>query len=815
MREHGLHNLYDRPIPRARAEQDHDIDRGMKIADLYEALEHRPHDPRVWASYRQFVREIKAQFDAMRSIGQILVEPWRGGDGEPYRGSRDMIEDVTHNHHLWFLPTIAGFGEPHDDAHAGNPLLERTGIVIDGYELVVNDQFRAIHDYFGHADNGNRFGPVGEERAWREHVTMFTLLARPALTTETRGQSSWVNFGPHLRREGRVPRRGEEGWIHPAERPFAAQKTGLLPPQVSGVELHALPETGEIVAWPVPGWSASTIAAHDPKARPDSHQRPRRTARSQREELAAAYRSTRYEVSAPGLLIELSIGAHSPPLDALLASLGVDTWALVTAWNPRSIPLAAAHNHRRNHALRHIVRRWGLRVFEGRGRGEDPSWTPEASVFIPGITKQDALHLATLFEQNAIVFGRRTHAPQLVWCDENPEPTTTPADHKPLEHAETLMHVIQPAARTESPANLLPAAPVHLDSAVPLVPRLDEAYALYDRRDMLFMQRAKRRALRHRPYAGLSILHNVPLTMETLFKLEVLLAGGADLTVTSTTFMQPNPKAVEIVRAMDVRLQLEHRFDDMAFDVCLDVAGELYGKVEPRLGTVEITRTGSLRYRASTPTYPVIAVDDCRVKELETILGTGEGFVRSFIELTHESLTDKTVLVFGYGKVGKGIVRALRPHTDRVTIVDRETLACAEARRAGVRAIDAADTETVQAAAREAFVVVTATGRASVISGHYRADAFRGRYLANMGGEDEFGDEFCADEVLYDKRPVNFSSSRPTLMRYLDPVFHAHNLGIDLLRMGNLAPGVHPFPEFLAEDIVDQWEQRFGETIDG
>ena len=35
--------------------------------------------------------------------------------------------------------------------------------------MLVNDLFRAIHDFFGHARNGNSFGPRGEFNAWREH----------------------------------------------------------------------------------------------------------------------------------------------------------------------------------------------------------------------------------------------------------------------------------------------------------------------------------------------------------------------------------------------------------------------------------------------------------------------------------------------------------------------------------------------------------------------------------------------------------------------------------------------------------------------
>lgn len=50
---------------------------------------------------------------------------------------------------------------------------------------------------YGHIKDGNGFTPSGEDNAWRSHYAMFSPAARPAMTTETRGQSDWVNFGPH------------------------------------------------------------------------------------------------------------------------------------------------------------------------------------------------------------------------------------------------------------------------------------------------------------------------------------------------------------------------------------------------------------------------------------------------------------------------------------------------------------------------------------------------------------------------------------------------------------------------------------------
>jgi len=59
-----------------------------------------------------------------------------------------------------------------------------------------NEQFRAVHDYFGHlgTKRPNTFGPKGEENAWLAHRQMYSSLAEPAVTSETRGANSFVNY---------------------------------------------------------------------------------------------------------------------------------------------------------------------------------------------------------------------------------------------------------------------------------------------------------------------------------------------------------------------------------------------------------------------------------------------------------------------------------------------------------------------------------------------------------------------------------------------------------------------------------------------
>lgn len=340
-----------------------------------------------------------------------------------------------------------------------------------------------------------------------------------------------------------------------------------------------------------------------------------------------------------------------------------------------------------------------------------------------------------------------------------------------------------------------------------------EVTAQFRADDMPFLQGAKRRAIRSRPYAGLKVLHNVPLTGETVCKIEVLALGGADLVVTSPSFMTPDPLSIGVLEQAGIEFRAEYRFTE-EFDVVLDCGGELQPVVTPRLGTCELTGTGSQRYRAAEPAYPVIAVDESRVKDLEALLGTGRSFVHAFQCLVSRPIDGRRFLVFGYGKVGRGIVRALAPHTTAIGVVDADPDAVAAAARDGWVAMHAGERDRVEAWARQAFAVVTATGVANVVSARYAAAAFRGAYLANMGGEDEFGDAFSTTEVLHGKRPVNFAERAPDSMRYLDPVFHAHNQGIDLLSFARLRPGVQPFPDFLASEFVESWQRIFGERLD-
>ena len=215
-----------------------DPDRGKRIADEYESMEHDPYHPLVKASYDALAKETIAQYNHAKTAG-LKLSFWNPDEMEdPYAASpRLMTEDVRKNHHMYVFPTDYGYGnEPITDRdREENPMLRDTGETWNGKPVLVNDMFRAIHDYFGHAKEGVGFRGDGEENAWRSHASMYSPLARLALGTETRGQNSWLNYGPH----------GEKNRTASTEETvFAPPKIGLMPSWVhhEGGEDFTLPE---------------------------------------------------------------------------------------------------------------------------------------------------------------------------------------------------------------------------------------------------------------------------------------------------------------------------------------------------------------------------------------------------------------------------------------------------------------------------------------------------------------------------------------------------------------------------------------------
>lgn len=217
-------------IKHGKDENPLDENRGKHIANAFESMEHNPSHPEVQKAYNALINETKDQFEHILKHSGLKVSKITPDMENPYKtGSKALFEDIDKNNHMWYFPTESGFGS--DDSYSDHPLMQNVKLS-NGQEMPANDMFRIVHDYFGHAKEGVGFGPKGEEHAWRAHMPMYSPDAQKALTTETRGQNSWVNFGPH----------GESNRADPANTKYADQKAGLLPDWATSMKPFEKPE---------------------------------------------------------------------------------------------------------------------------------------------------------------------------------------------------------------------------------------------------------------------------------------------------------------------------------------------------------------------------------------------------------------------------------------------------------------------------------------------------------------------------------------------------------------------------------------------
>ena len=208
---------------------DVDPERATRIADAYAAMPHAPNDPKVKAAYANLIKQTIAQYKALESAGyKFWFMDMSREDNQEYASSPwNAMRDIRANKQMGVFPTADGFGSNDEVKFKNNPLEEPTEFKwpkggLDGplETVYANDLFRAVHDAFGHGLEGSGFRARGEENAWQAHVRLFTGSAVGAITSETRGQNSWLNYGPN----------GETNRTAKVEDTvFADQKTGLMP----------------------------------------------------------------------------------------------------------------------------------------------------------------------------------------------------------------------------------------------------------------------------------------------------------------------------------------------------------------------------------------------------------------------------------------------------------------------------------------------------------------------------------------------------------------------------------------------------------
>lgn len=126
--------------------------------------------------------------------------------------------------------------------------------------------------------------------------------------------------------------------------------------------------------------------------------------------------------------------------------------------------------------------------------------------------------------------------------------------------------------------------------------------------------------------------------------------------------------------------------------------------------------------------FPVVAVGSSNIKlELESNLGTGQSVIDALIRVTGLQLSGKKIAVVGYGNVGSGIARGARGLNARVMIVQNS------AYRALKAVMDGYDVVPLRFAAREADILLTATGAKNVLTEKHFPLLRDGAFIGNVG----------------------------------------------------------------------------------
>ena len=315
-----------------------------------------------------------------------------------------------------------------------------------------------------------------------------------------------------------------------------------------------------------------------------------------------------------------------------------------------------------------------------------------------------------------------------------------------------------------------------------LAPELDPA------RDYPALAAQAERWRETRPLDGLRILCGTPLFLNTLAQHAALLAGGANLAVFYSDELGYDPSIPDFLAGIGIKTchGAEEADASAPFDAVLDCSA-LNRRLPVRLGYCELTRSGVHVYESNLPDKPVFAADSGRIKSVETVLGTGDGCLRGLRHIGFDP-AEKTVLLFGHGRVGRGIEYALTRAGATVRIADP-----AQGKPFTPALLDGAD------------LVVSATGIRDALAPFAPLLLANGAVLVNMGADDEFGPDIPPDRAVNEKRPVNFMLREPTATRYIDPTLALHNAGILELartetRSGILIPSAR-LEDFILADV--------------
>jgi adenosylhomocysteinase len=303
-------------------------------------------------------------------------------------------------------------------------------------------------------------------------------------------------------------------------------------------------------------------------------------------------------------------------------------------------------------------------------------------------------------------------------------------------------------------------------------------------RQMPVLAGIRERFAAERPLEGWRIGACLHVTAETANLMRTLASGGADAVLCSSNPLSTQDDVaaslvvhhgipVYAIKGEDrdsyyrhIGAALDHR-PHITMDDGADLVNELHTHRTELLGDVvggtEETTTGVIRLRAMAKAgklaYPIVAVNEALTKHLfDNRYGTGQSAIDGILRATNILFAGKTVVVGGYGWVGRGIATRAHGMGANVVVVEVEPIRALEAAMDGYRVMSAA------AAASIGGVFISATGNLNVWGRDHFGLMPDGAILANAG---HFNDEF--ELAALEEQSTSSREVRPFTREYLMP----------------------------------------------
>ena len=379
-------------------------------------------------------------------------------------------------------------------------------------------------------------------------------------------------------------------------------------------------------------------------------------------------------------------------------------------------------------------------------------------------------------------------------------------------------------------------------------------------RQMPVLEGIRERMAKERPFDGWRISACLHVTAETANLMRTLVDGGADAVLCSSNPLSTQDDvAASLVTHFGVPVYaikgedrdsyyghigsaLDHR-PHITMDDGADLVNELHTNrtelLDEVVGGTEETTTGVIRLRAMAKAgklrYPVVAVNEALTKHLfDNRYGTGQSAIDGILRATNILFAGKTVVVGGYGWVGRGIASRAHGMGANVVVCEVDPIRGLEAAMDGFRVMNAAD------AARVGDVFISGTGNLNVWGRDHFPVMPDGAILANAG---HFNDEFelaALEEqstssrevrpftreyvmgdgrriyVLADGRLVNLGAAEGHPALVMDMSFANQALGLEWLHahVDELAPEVYGIPDDIDREVARIKLASMGVRID-